>query len=378
MQKNEPVITKQNKKNKRLSGLGDSLKSLIPPLIAIVLSLVISVIFVQLSGRSSVLAFQALYQGSFGSLNAFGRTLLNATPLILTGLSVALSFRAGMFNVGGEGQMYLGALTAAWLGVILPFRGFPAVVVILVCGTLAGALWGALPGYLKAATGANEIVTTIMLNFLAIYFNSFITLKVLNAGSGFPGTEPVPLENRIPVLWKGMEYAHWGFVIAIIVAIGTYLLLWRTSWGYELRVTGLSQATAKYAGFPIKRNIVLTMALCGAFSGLAGAMEVLAVYGKMIVPFVSGLGFSGIAVALVGQVHPIGCILAAMLLGALSAGGQKMQFVANVPLDLVQIIIGLILLTVTATRIPPVVKKYFKEFIEQISIPKKIKQEPDS
>ncbi len=343
---------------KWLSSLAEGLKGLIAPVIAIFLSLLISGVIVQLSGRSAILTAHALYEGSFESPAAFGRTIVNATPLILTGLSVALSFRAGMFNVGGEGQFYLGALIAAWLGVALPVRGIEAIVIILICGALVGAIWGAIPGYLKAVTGANEVVTTIMLNFVAIYFNSFMVLKVIGAGKGFPGTAPIPAVNRIAPIVKGMD-AHWGIMIALVVALAVYILLWRTSWGYELRVTGFSQSTAEYVGFPIRRNIVATMAISGALAGLAGAIEVLAVYGKMIVPFVSGVGFSGIAVALVGQVHPAGCVLGAILLGALAAGGQKMQFTANVPNDLVQLAIGLILLTVTASRIPPVVKKYF-------------------
>jgi simple sugar transport system permease protein len=271
-----------------------------------------------------------------------------------------------MFNVGGEGQFFLGALTAAWLGVALPVRGIGGVAIILFFGALAGALWGAIPGYLKAVTGASEVVTTIMLNYVAIYLNSYVALRVIGAGKGFPGTAPIPLANRISPIVKGMD-ANWGIVIALVVALVIYLLLWRTSWGYELRVTGLSQSTAEYLGFNVGRNIVGTMAISGALAGLAGAIEVLAVYGKMIVPFVSGVGFSGIAVALVGQVHPAGSVLAAILLGALSAGGQKIQFVANVPNDLVQLAIGLILLTVTASRIPPLVKKYFTNLLAWIS-----------
>jgi len=335
------------------------IRNFLPPLIAIVLSLILSGIVVELSGRSALLTLQALFAGSFGSADAFGRTLVNATPLVLTGLAVALSFRAGLFNVGGEGQFFLGALAAAWLGVILPFHGPLAILITLLGGILAGAIYGAIPGYLKAVSGASEVVTTLMLNYLAIYFNSFVTLKLLSAGNGFPGTAPIPPANRISNLPGVLHYANWGIVIALVVAVATYFLLWRTSWGYELRVTGLSQSTADYLGFATKRNIILTMALSGAMAGLAGAIEVLAVYGKMIVPFVSGVGFNGIAVALVGQVHPFGSVLAAILLGALAAGGQKIQFVSSVPNDVVQIAIGLILLTVTASRIPPVVMKYF-------------------
>jgi general nucleoside transport system permease protein len=350
----------------RFSETAERVKNILLPAIAIVISLTISAIVVQLSGRSASLTMHALYEGSFGSPSAIGRTLLNATPLVLTGLSVAFSFRAGMFNVGGEGQFYLGALTAAWLGVALPFSGIAAILIVMVFSALVGAFWGAIPGYLKAVTSANEIVTTIMLNFVAIYFNSFITLKVLSGGSGFPGTAPVPSESRIARMFEWIDM-HWGFFVALLVAFAAYILLWRTSWGYELRVTGLSQSTAQYVGFSIKRNIVIAMAISGAMAGLAGAIEVLAVYGKMIVPFVSGVGFSGIAVALVGQVHPLGCVLAAFMLGALSAGGQRIQFVADVPNDLVQLVIGLILLTVTASRIPPVVKKYAAHFQTSLS-----------
>jgi ABC-type uncharacterized transport system permease subunit len=305
------------------------------------------------SGHSPLTAGSALWAGSFGSRDAFGRTLVAATPLIFTGLAAAFSFKAGLFNVGAEGQLYLGALTAAWLGVALPFTGPVAVVVILLAGSAAGGLWGAIPGYLRARADASEIVTTLMLNFVAVSFTSWAVLNLLNSADGYPTTRAILPANRLPLLHNSLGRAHWGIAVAVVVAALVYLIFQRTSWGYELRVTGLAPRCANYAGIRVRRNMALTLSVSGAIAGLGGAVEILGLYGNMVIPWEVGLGFTGIAVALIGRLNPWGCILGALLLGALSAGGQQMEFDANVPRDLVQLLTGLLLLFVTISRIPP-------------------------
>lgn len=313
----------------------------------------IGAVIILLAGRSPVDAYAALWYGAFGTTGALGRTILATTPLIFTGLAVALSFRAGLFNVGGEGQFYLGALAAAWLGASLPFGGPAAILLVMITAGLVGGAWAAIAGYLKAWLGASEIVTTLMLNIIAVSFTLWATLKPLSAGTGQSSSAPVRPDVRLPLLMEDLGRAHVGLFVALAAAVIIYLLLWRTSWGYELRATGLSPQAAEYAGIPVARNIVLAMALSGAIAGIGGAIEVLGLYGKLIAPFVVGLGFYGIAVALIGRLHPIGCVLGAILLGALSSGGQNMQFVADVPQNLVDVLTGLILLLVTASRVPP-------------------------
>lgn len=327
--------------------------SLRGPLVAAVVALAVGAVVIALAGRSPAEAYGALWHGAFGSPSAIGRTVLATTPLIFTGLAVALSFRAGLFNVGGEGQFYLGALAAAWLGVALPFGGPFAIVLIVLAGAVFGGIWAGIAGYLKARLGASEIVTTLMLNIIAVSLTLWATLKPLSVGTGQSSTAPVSPDVRLPLLLDGLGRAHVGILVALGAAMLLYLLLWRTSWGYELRATGLAPRAAEYAGMPVGRNIVWVMALSGATAGVGGAIEVLGLYGKLIAPFVVGLGFYGVAVALIGRLHPIGCIAGAILIGALSSGGQNMQFVADVPQNLVDVLTGLILILVTASRIPP-------------------------
>jgi general nucleoside transport system permease protein len=342
----------------RLSVTGGSvLLAVRGPLVAASVAFAIGAAIIALAGRSPIDAYAALWDGAFGSGAAIGRTLLTATPLIFTGLAVALSFRAGLFNVGGEGQFYLGAVAAAWLGAALPFGGFGGILLVIIAAALAGGAWAGFAGFLKARLGASEIVTTLMLNIIAVSFTLWATLKPLSAGTGQSSSTPIRLDMRLPQIADELGRAHVGLFLALLAAVVIYVLLWRTSWGYELRATGLSPQAAEYAGMPVARNIVLAMALSGAIAGVGGAIEVLGLYGKLIAPFVVGIGFYGIAVALIGRLHPVGCVIGAILLGALSSGGQTMQFVADVPQNLADVLTGLILLLVTASRVPPVLRR---------------------
>ena len=351
--------------------------ALLFPLVSIVLSFAIGAVIILATGYNPIAAYAALFEGAFGSpaslarillyelrltdtaptpqdtasLAAIGRTLVNTTPLIFTGLAVAVAFRAGLFNIGGEGQFFMGAMAAAWLGVSLGFLGLAAIPVVVVACLLAGFLWGAIPGVLKAYFGAHEVITTIMLNFIAIFLTSYITRVPLDRAGPLPGTEPVPEGATIPILGAGLGLANYGIVLALLAAVAAYLLLWRTRTGFELRAVGLSPGAANYAGMGIGRNTVLALAIGGAFAGLGGGVEVIGVYGNMDLPFVRNVGFTGIGVALLGRNHPVGVVLGALIFGALASGAQQMQFDTQVPLDLTNVLLAVILLFVTATKL---------------------------
>ena len=331
--------------------LGDAAGALLFPVVAILIAFIIGAVIVLATGNNPLVAYGALLDGAFGSQLAIGRTLLNTTPLIFTGLAVAFAFRAGLFNIGGEGQLYIGAITAAGLGVALGGLGPLAIFLALAACALTGFLWGALPGFLKARFGAHEVITTIMLNFIAINLATYLALKPLSGGGLVPGTGDIDTSALIPPIGMGLGRANYGILIALLAAVVAYLLLWRTRFGFRIRAVGLSPGAAGYAGMSIGANTVLALAIGGAFASLGGGVEVLGVYGKMTIPFVSNLGFNGIGVALLGRNHPFGVVLGALLFGGLASGAQQMQFATDVPLDLADVLLAIILLFVTATKL---------------------------
>jgi simple sugar transport system permease protein len=325
--------------------------ALLFPLIAILLSFIIGAFIVLATGNNPFAAYAALLEGAVGDPFALGRTLLYTTPLIFTGLAVAVAFRAGLFNIGGEGQLFIGAVTAAWLGVSLGFLGPIAIPLVLAACAITGFLWGSIPGVLKAYFGAHEVITTIMLNYIGINLATYLALKPLRTEGLIPGTDTIDIAARIPFIGLGLGRANYGFFIALLAAVVAYLLLWRTRRGFQIRAVGLSPGAANYAGMGIGVNTVLALAIGGAFAAVGGGVEVLGVYGKMTVPFVTNLGFNGIGVALLGRNHPAGVILGALLFGGLASGAQEMQFATDVPLQLANVLLAVILLLVTATKL---------------------------
>ncbi len=325
--------------------------ALLFPVIAIIIAFVIGALIVAATGNNPVAAYAALLEGAVGDSSAIGRTFLNATPLVFTGLAVAVAFRAGLFNIGGEGQLYIGAITAAALGVSLGFPGPLAIVVVIVGCIFTGFLWGAIPGFLKARFGAHEVITTIMLNFIAINLATYLALNTFSDDGLVPGTGTIDTASRLPAIGLGLGRTNYGLFVALAAAIVVYLLLWRTRLGFRIRAVGLSPGAANYAGMSIGVNTVLALAIGGALAGLGGGVEVLGVYGKMSIPFVSNLGFNGIGVALLGRNHPAGVVLGALLFGGLASGAQEMQFATEVPLDLADVLLAVILLLVTATKL---------------------------
>lgn len=319
------------------------------PLTAIALALLIGAILLILSDANPIAAYAALYKGAFGTVTNFGRTLEKATPLILGGLAVAFAFKAGLFNIGGQGQLIFGAIFAAYLGFKLEGLPFPLhMLVALLGGSLVGGLYAAIAGALKTYTGAHEVITTIMLNFIALNITDYLANGPWKDTSDIVAKTPPILESAaIPRLGN----IPLGFFVAGLVAVLTWYLLYRTTTGFEIRTVGLNPHAAKYAGIKVSRTVILAMIISGAMAGMGGAIETLGVVGRYQPGFNAGLGFDGITIALLAQTHPLGVIPAALLVGAMQAGSSQMQFDAKVPSQIIDVIQALLLFFVSADAI---------------------------
>jgi general nucleoside transport system permease protein len=327
------------------------------PILAVIIALILGA-FTMLAtgvgigtiGRS----FVALFQGSFGSVYAVSETLTAAAPLTLCGLGLALGFRAGLFNIGAEGQLILGGVAAVAVGFML--TGLPIWIhlpLALLAGAIAGALWASIAGWLKAATGAHEVITTIMLNFIAYRLTDYLLRNppIQKPGRTDPISESVLQSAQLPKLLASFDptlRVHLGIFIALAAVVLVYWLLFRSTIGFEFRASGANPDAARYAGMRSGVIIVLVMACAGALAGLAGANQVLGVLGRASPNFSAGIGFDAIAVALLGRSHPVGVLLAGILFGALQAGGRQMQVAAGVSIDLIAIIQALIIVFIAA------------------------------
>lgn len=286
------------------------------------------------------------------AFNPILESLVATTPYIFAGLAVALGFRAGVFNIGAEGQLYMGAIFSVYAGYSIV--GVPAIIHIplaLLAGALGGAIWGFIPGWLKAKTGAHEVINTIMLNYVAFHFSEWM----LNGPMKRPGYDPISPTIQpsamLPVFFPAPSRFHLGFFIALGVAFLVYWYLFKTTWGFELRTVGANLFAAKYAGMNITRTTILAMTLSGALAGLAGANEVLGVNHNLALSFSSGYGFNSIALALLGGSHPLGVVLASLLFGTLNNGATQMQVAAGIPIDIISVLQGIILAFVAAPAI---------------------------
>ncbi len=321
------------------------------PLVAVLLAALIGAVILLVSGANPIEAYAALLKGAFGSFTAFGRTLEKATPLIFSGLAVAFAFKAGLFNIGAQGQLLIGAMAAAIVG--FSFDGLPAVVHVLLAlaaGALAGALYGAIPGALKAYTGAHEVITTIMLNYIAINITDYLAdgpLKDPDPANIVARTQQILDSAKIPNI-GGIPF---GFFIAIGAAVFAWWLLTKTTIGFEIRTVGLNPNAARYAGMRVAFTIILAMVISGGLAGMGGAVETQGVVYRYQPGFNIGLGFDGITVALLGRTNPFGVIPAAILVGAMKAGASQMQFTAGVAKEITDVIQALILFFVAADMI---------------------------
>lgn len=333
------------------------------PALAVLSALIVGGVFIVLTeGFDAILpAYQALFSGAFVGWSSISETLLVATPLILAGLSVALGFRAGLFNIGAEGQMTIGGLTAVIVG--FSFTGMPAVIHVplaVIAGLVGGALWGFIPGVLRAKTGAHEVITTIMLNFIAFRTLDYV-LKlpgIQQAGRFDPISKPVEASARLPKLlgWLPVDNAgglrvHLGFLIALLMAWVVYWLLFKSTIGFEFRTVGANPHAAKYGGMSVVGATILVMAMAGGLAGMAGGNETLGVLGRASPGFTAQIGFDAIALALLGRSHPGGVVLSAILFGALRSGGRTMQVQSEVGIDLIVIIQALIIVFIAAPEL---------------------------
>jgi simple sugar transport system permease protein len=339
--------------------LKDLLNSLLVPVLAIVTAIVIGGIIIAIVGGDPFAAYIGLAQGAFGSAKALSETAVWASPYIYAGLAVALAFKGGLFNIGAEGQLALGAVVSALIGYALPewlhtslpwFIHLPLTVGL---GVLGGAIWAAIPGALKAYTGGHEVINTIMMNYIALNITSFL----LNGPMRDPDplnlsakTPDIAVSARIPPIFPDLR-VHWGFVIALLVAVIIWWLLQKTTVGFEIRTVGTNPDAAKYAGINVKLITVLTMAISGALAGMGGVIEVTALNYRHELGFSIGYGFDAIAIALLGKSNPFGVVLAAILFGAMKNGGTRMQFMTQIPVDIISVIQALILLFVAADAI---------------------------
>ncbi len=345
------------RKNMRLGQLFDALL----PVLATLAALAIGAVSLLLLGVNPLEAYKAMFDGAFGNGNAIAETLVKATPLLLIGLGICISFRGNVINIGGEGQMIIGAIAATLVG--LNLNGWPGWIVItlaLVAGFLGGALWGMIPGILKAYFNVNEILSTIMMNAIAVQSMNFLLRGPMidpaqaELASKIPQTARLLDAYRLP-RWVPTRL-HLGVVIAVILAVLVYILLWRTTLGYRIRAVGQNPDASRYAGINVKRYVVLALLLSGAFAGLAGATQVFGVNYRMITDgsatgFTGSAGFNGIVAALFGQLHPIGTIPASIFFGALLVGANKMQRMVQVPSALIIALNGLVVVFVVSSEI---------------------------
>ena len=324
------------------------------PLLAIFTALVVSAVVLLVQGTNPIQAYLALGEGAFGTQVAIVETLIKAAPFILAGLGIALAFRGGLFNIGVQGQLFMGSVFTVWVGYSVSLPAIIHIPLALLAGMIGGGLWAFIPGYLKARNGAHEVITTIMLNFIAArVINWAISIGgPLRAPRTVVPETPAVLESaRLPILIADSRL-HAGVIIALIAAFVVYWLLWRTVSGFEIRTVGANPSAARYAGINVERNIVLTMVISGALAGLGGGIQVLGLEPyNFTTGFNVGLGFDSIAVAVLGGIHPFGVVLAALLFGAMDAGARLMQLRTKVPVDIITITQGLILAFVAANLI---------------------------
>ncbi len=297
-------------------------------------------------------SYRALFDSSLGSSRALARTLVQSTPLILVGLSVALAFKAGLFNIGGAGQLIIGAMSAAWVGITFDLPSIIHLPLALIAGVLGGAVYGGLIGFLKARTGAHEVILSIMLNFVALRLLDYAlsTDTFRRPGRSDPISPEMPDSVRFPEL-SGDFRVHLGFVLALVVAYGCWWLLQRTTIGFRMRAVGANPHAAGYAGMGVAATTALSMAIAGALAGLGGTSILLGSTPRLTGGFFASVGFDAIALALLGRANPIGVVGAGLLFGALQAGSTGMQAQTSTPIDIIFVIQALIILFVAAPAI---------------------------
>ena len=357
----------------RATGVGSSIgQAIVIPLLAVFTALVIGAFIIAVTDVDTLPlwgsdpaeafrltfsgiydAFKALFVGSLGSPRAISETLFAATPLILAGLAVAVGFQAGLFNIGVQGQMLIGGMAGLWVGFSIDVPMIFHIPLAIIAAIIGGALWGAIAGFLKAKTGAHEVITTIMLNFIAVFLVDYLLQSSLfqQAGRNDPISQPANPSAQFPTL-IGSYRINIGFLIALVAVGFVWWLMYRSTIGFEFRAVGFNPDGGRYAGMNVAWIYVSVMAVAGALAGIAGANQILGLEPyRGISNFAGTIGFDAIALALLGRSNPIGVLLAGLLFGALRAGGREMQGAAGIPIDLVLVLQALIIVMIAAPEL---------------------------
>ena len=341
----------------------------ITPLIAVIFALLVGAIVIMIIGEDPIFVYKVLFSNALGNRDGWGNVLFRATPLIFTGLAVAFAFRCGLFNIGGEGQMYIGTFLATWVG--FTFTNLPAIILIPLCILAAaggGALWASIPGLLKAKKGVHEVIVTIMMNWIATSLTFYLVLQykapptpdMVAAGvkQMIPQTSEIAQAARLPRIYHLLKalnidfpaynQVNVSFFIALAAAVLVYYILWKTNLGYEIRAVGFSPLAAEYGGISVAKNIVLAMVISGALAGLVATNEVMGFKYRWRQELFTGYGFNGIAVALLGKNHPLGVVLAAILFGVLNYGGAIVNIFTGgrIPRELIMVLQAVIVIFV--------------------------------
>ncbi len=339
----ETAPQKEKLVHRTLTGLNPAIESLL----AAAVGLIIGAILMLIWGYNPWKAYVALFQGAYGDTYGWASSAARGVPLILTALTFSICVRAGMFNIGAEGQVYMGAVAAVFVGYFTLPVGLH-LIVGLIFAMIAGAIWSLGPAILKLTRGVNEVISTIMFNWIARFLTFYMVAYILVDPVRGEKTISIPVSARFPVLVNGTDLS-WSIFAAVAFAIAIYFVLWHTVTGYEVRAAGLNPSAARYGGIKSKRTMLLAFILGGFGAGLAGATIVMG--NPPTYAIISGLpqlmntGFDGMAVAMVGRNHPIGIIFASLFFGGLTAGGRTMQFTAGVPLEMVRVVEGVIVIT---------------------------------
>lgn len=335
---------------------------LLESLIAILVALLVGAGLIALLGSSPLTAYAALLEGAAGSLNSIAETLLKAIPLTLAGIGVSIAFRANVFNVGAEGQLYIGAMTAAWIGLLLGNQPwFIVLPAMLLAAMIAGALWAGIAGVLKVTLGASELINTIMLNYVAIFLVGYLLHGPLqDPGSPLGQTARLTEAARLDRILPGTRL-HSGLYIAVAVIIVVYILLWHTVWGFQIRAAGHNAEAARSAGINTRWTILSSLLLSGALAGLAGFSEVAGVQRRMIENISPGYGYTAIVVALLGRTNPPAVFIAAILFAGLQVGASTMESAVGVPSSIATIIQYLVVLLLMGRGSFTLLRKWRRE-----------------
>lgn len=352
---NEIIKNKTSQKHKTAIDWNDILFRAAMPFLAMVMALVIGAIVLVLLKVNPFVAYASIFTGVFGNVSGFTQSLVKATPLLLVGLGICIAFRASVINIGAEGQIILGALGAtSWALAFKTWPGWLLVPTTLIASFLCGAFWGFIPGVLKARFRVNEILSTVMLNAIALQLMNMLVRGPLidqagvAAGTYLAQSERLPEASWLPRLIP-QTLLNAGALVAVALAFVVYLFLWRTTIGFRIRAVGLNPDASRYAGVNVPFYQALSLVLAGGLAGLAGAVEVMGVHHRLLEGITSGYGFSGIVAALFGGLHPLGLIPAAWLFGSLLVGADKMQRAVQVPSALIDMLLGLVVLFVVGS-----------------------------